>query len=87
MTALTTDINFIVHLQGLIGWWMVRSGLNLDPEQLREIRVSPYRLATHLSMAFTTYTVLLWTGTFYRIFCFFLDVFGRSLKLSTQLFR
>ena len=41
---------------------MVRSGLNLDPEQLREIRVSPYRLATHLSMAFTTYTVLLWTG-------------------------
>jgi heme a synthase len=42
---------------------MVRSGLNLDPEQLREIRVSPYRLATHLGMAFTTYSVLLWTGT------------------------
>ena len=41
---------------------MVRSGLNLEPEQLREIRVSPYRLATHLSMAFTTYSVLLWTG-------------------------
>lgn len=50
-------------MKGLIGWWMVRSGLNLDPEQLREIRVSPYRLATHLGMAFTTYSVLLWTGT------------------------
>ena len=24
--------------------------------------MSPYRLATHLSMAFTTYTVLIWTG-------------------------
>lgn len=48
--------------QGLIGWWMVKSGLNLDPQQRKEIRVSPYRLATHLSMAFTTYTLLLWTG-------------------------
>eukprot|EP01038_Epipyxis_sp_PR26KG_P008279 gene8279-11207_t len=48
--------------QGLIGWWMVKSGLNVDPEQRKEIRVSPYRLATHLSMAFTTYTLLIWTG-------------------------
>jgi len=48
--------------QGLIGWWMVRSGLNLDPQQKKEIRVSPYRLATHLSMAFTTYVLLLWTA-------------------------
>lgn len=54
--------------QGLIGWWMVKSGLNkndgnwVDPEQKKEIRVSPYRLATHLTMAFTTYTLLLWTG-------------------------
>jgi len=48
--------------QGLIGWWMVRSGLELDPKQSKEIRVSPYRLATHLAMAFTTYTLLLWTA-------------------------
>ncbi len=48
--------------QGLIGWWMVKSGLNVDPKQKKEIRVSPYRLATHLSMAFTTYTLLLWTA-------------------------
>ena len=48
--------------QGLIGWWMVRSGLEVDPDQKKEIRVSPYRLATHLGMAFTTFTLLLWTG-------------------------
>ena len=49
--------------QGLIGWWMVKSGLhNIDPNQKKEIRVSPYRLATHLSMAFTTYVLLLWTA-------------------------
>jgi cytochrome c oxidase assembly protein subunit 15 len=49
-------------MQGLVGWWMVKSGLNVSPEQKKEIRVSPYRLATHLGMAFTTYTLLLWTG-------------------------
>ncbi len=48
--------------QGLIGWWMVKSGLNVDPTQPKEIRVSPYRLATHLAMAFTTYTYLVWSG-------------------------
>lgn len=48
--------------QGLIGWWMVKSGLELSAEQRKEIRVSPYRLATHLGMAFTTYTLLLWTS-------------------------
>jgi cytochrome c oxidase assembly protein subunit 15 len=53
--------------QGLIGWWMVKSGLNLDTSSARgdprqEVRVSPYRLATHLGMAFTTYSALLWTA-------------------------
>ena len=54
-------------MQGLIGWWMVKSGLDLETSSARgdktqEIRVSPYRLATHLSMAFITYTALLWTA-------------------------
>ena len=54
-------------MQGLIGWWMVKSGLDIETSSARgdktqEIRVSPYRLATHLSMAFTTYTALLWTA-------------------------
>ncbi|KAF1785043.1 Alpha/Beta hydrolase fold [Phytophthora cactorum] len=52
--------------QGAVGWWMVRSGLEEHGhEQLQkrnEVRVSPYRLATHLGFAFTTLGVLLWTG-------------------------
>jgi heme A synthase len=42
---------------------MVKSGLEVDPNQKKEIRVSPYRLATHLGMAFATYGLLLWTGS------------------------
>ena len=48
--------------QGFIGWWMVKSGLELDCENpLNVPRVSPYRLATHLTGAFTIYTAMLWT--------------------------
>lgn len=43
-------------IQGGIGWWMVTSGLADEP------RVSPYRLAVHLSMAFLILGVLLWTA-------------------------
>lgn len=47
--------------QGLIGWWMVRSGLNQPDFQYEIPRVSPYRLATHLVSAFAIYGTLLWT--------------------------
>ena len=43
-------------LQGVIGWWMVTSGLVDNPA------VSQYRLATHLSMALIILTLLLWTA-------------------------
>ena len=43
--------------QGMIGWWMVKSGLKQTEEQKFDVpRVSPYRLATHLAGAFTIYT-------------------------------
>jgi len=49
--------------QGLIGWWMVKSGLGDDRrDDKSQIRVKPVRLTTHLSMAFATYGALLWTG-------------------------
>jgi len=54
--------------QGLVGWWMVRSGLNekdggwVKEGQSREVRVSPYRLASHLCMAFSIYSLLLYTA-------------------------
>lgn len=49
--------------QGVVGWWMVQSGLTEDRRgDQKEIRVRPVRLATHLSMAVVTYGTLVWTG-------------------------
>ena len=49
--------------QGGIGWWMVKSGLDPSSNSDKDIpRVSQYRLATHLTMAFVLYSMYLWTG-------------------------
>jgi len=49
--------------QGVVGWWMVQSGLGEDRRgDKKEIRVKPVRLATHLSLALATYGALVWTG-------------------------
>ncbi|KAL8538863.1 hypothetical protein ACS0TY_000748 [Phlomoides rotata] len=48
--------------QGLIGWWMVKSGLEEPASEYVEPRVSPYRLAAHLTSAFVIYSGLLWTA-------------------------
>src|SRR5262249_33644069 len=41
-------------LQGALGWYMVQSGLVDDP------RVSPFRLAAHLALAFAIFGAMLW---------------------------
>ena len=43
-------------LQGLIGWWMVSSGLS------ERVDVAPERLATHLGLAFIIFAGLIWAG-------------------------
>ena len=43
-------------LQGLIGWWMVASGLS------ERVDVAPERLMTHLGLALLIYVGLIWTG-------------------------
>ncbi|MDE2435018.1 MAG: COX15/CtaA family protein [Sphingomonadales bacterium] len=43
-------------LQGAVGWWMVKSGLTHD------VKVSHFRLATHLLLALTTLAALVWTA-------------------------
>ena len=43
-------------LQGVVGWWMVASGL------AERVEVSQYRLATHLILACTIYVAVLWTA-------------------------
>lgn len=51
--------------QGLVGWWMVKSGLEekaIDQIEGGLPSVSPYRLAAHLTTAFAIYSLLLYTG-------------------------
>ncbi|MFO1056570.1 MAG: COX15/CtaA family protein [Dongiaceae bacterium] len=43
-------------LQGLVGWWMVQSGLS------HRIDVSQYRLTLHLGLALVVYVAMLWTA-------------------------
>jgi cytochrome c oxidase assembly protein subunit 15 len=42
-------------LQGVIGWWMVASGLS------ERVEVSHYRLATHLTLALLIFSAIVWT--------------------------
>ncbi|EEB09212.1 type I ferredoxin Etp1/cytochrome oxidase cofactor Cox15 [Schizosaccharomyces japonicus yFS275] len=54
----------LVALQGVIGWWMVKSGLSKRLfEEGAHPRVSHYRLAIHLSAAVALYIGLIWSGT------------------------
>jgi cytochrome c oxidase assembly protein subunit 15 len=43
-------------LQGFVGWWMVKSGLE------GRVSVAPERLAAHLGLALILYCALIWTG-------------------------
>lgn len=46
--------------QGALGWYMVRSGLNHDlMDKRQKATVSAYRLAAHLTLAFTIYASML----------------------------
>jgi cytochrome c oxidase assembly protein subunit 15 len=50
----TFSLLLLGGLQGLLGWWMVKSGLVNEP------RVSHYRLAAHLILAFGVGQWILW---------------------------
>jgi cytochrome c oxidase assembly protein subunit 15 len=43
-------------LQGLVGWWLVASGLS------QRVSVAPERLALHLGLALVLFCMLIWTG-------------------------
>lgn len=47
--------------QGVLGWYMVKSGITTEAIQARDgvPRVSQYRLAAHLGMAFLVYSLAL----------------------------
>ena len=48
-------IFFLICLQGLIGWYMVQSGL------INNVTVSHYRLSLHLLMAFIIIGLIFWS--------------------------
>ncbi len=56
MVAKLVAIFLIGGLQGLLGWYMVKSGLIERPD------VSPYRLTAHLGLAVVVFGLILWTA-------------------------
>jgi cytochrome c oxidase assembly protein subunit 15 len=58
-------IGSLIGFQGLLGWYMVKSGLDSEHRLMKEYntvpRVSQYRLASHLITAFTIYGLCVWT--------------------------
>ncbi|XP_055603426.1 cytochrome c oxidase assembly protein COX15 homolog [Uranotaenia lowii] len=53
----------LIGAQGLMGWYMVKSGLEDRFHQESDVpRVSQYRLASHLGFAFALYTLFLWSA-------------------------
>ncbi|XP_075279644.1 LOW QUALITY PROTEIN: heme A synthase COX15 [Opisthocomus hoazin] len=52
----------LVCFQGVLGWYMVKSGLEEKPDSYDIPRVSQYRLAAHLGSALVLYAASLWTG-------------------------
>ena len=51
-----TTLLLLGGFQGIIGWWMVKSGLAEDAA------VSQYRLAIHLGTALVIFSLLIWTA-------------------------
>jgi len=66
---------FLGGLQGLLGWYMVKSGLVNDPQ------VSQYRLTAHLMAAVLIYSYILWVafGLLKNPAIIVLDASGRKL--------
>ncbi|XP_031637522.1 cytochrome c oxidase assembly protein COX15 homolog isoform X2 [Contarinia nasturtii] len=53
----------LIGAQGLMGWYMVKSGLEDRFHKPEDVpRVSQYRLASHLALAFLLYTGFLWSA-------------------------
>ena len=53
-------IFFLILIQGIVGWYMVKSGL------IDRVDVSHYRLSLHLTLAFIIYILVFWSYLQYR---------------------
>lgn len=52
----------MIGAQGVIGWWMVKSGMLPKPSYQSAPRVSVYRIFVHLNAAMIIYGYALWHG-------------------------
>nr|QFP40044.1 cytochrome c oxidase assembly protein COX15 [Halisarca dujardinii] len=52
----------LLMFQGLLGWYMVKSGLEDKPQSMDIPRVSPYRLAAHLGTALLFHSAMFYTA-------------------------
>lgn len=63
MKARVVVLGSLIGLQGLMGWYMVKSGLEDRFVELSDVpRVSQYRLAAHLGLALLLYTGFLYNA-------------------------
>lgn len=71
----------LIGLQGLMGWYMVKSGLEdrfVEPSDVP--RVSQYRLAAHLGLA-----LLIYTGFLYNALDYLIPAKRLAVDLSSQM--
>jgi cytochrome c oxidase assembly protein subunit 15 len=82
LTLRLSIIFFLIIIQGVIGWYMVKSGL------VNNVSVSHYRLALHLFFAFIIFSTLIWTYMNYNYdnHKFFFQLNSDFLSLKILLF-
>nr|SVE80069.1 EOG090X04TT [Daphnia magna] len=73
----------LIGCQGLLGWYMVKSGLEDRFHGEADIpRVSQYRLASHLGSAFVLYSLFLWTSLHHLIPAKVMEVSKAAIKFK-----
>ncbi|KAK4883514.1 hypothetical protein RN001_006833 [Aquatica leii] len=78
----------LILAQGLMGWYMVRSGLeNKFEGESDVVRVSQYRLASHLGLAFVLYSLLLWSSLDHLLPAQTLSTVNENIIKSARKFR
>lgn len=73
----------LLGAQGLMGWYMVKSGLEDRFKNESDVpRVSQYRLASHLSLAFFLYAMFLWSSLHHLVPAETINISKKALKAS-----
>src|SRR5690554_4964819 len=81
----------LICAQGLMGWYMVKSGLDEQHPLMQRYntvpRVSQYRLASHLGLAFMIYSATLWSYLDIKYPKYGKEVLGRLTDAQTKLLK